>query len=1765
MTEKLYKFKGWMILLIFLLAFVVCDANVDAKENIIEYDGGAKKIIYDVLGHYSLNYTGNTNHYDYWDASGTKKLVSRNYIDRADIAGINNSSASINPTDSKSSIKKAYLIWQSRSEEAPTESIGFVTPTGFKTEICAQKEWVCQDSRINAYGEKYTCVYTMCAEVTDIVCGDKGGYGTYTIANIPVWDGVQDGEVVCGGESVASWQLVIVEESTNFSLRTISLNIMSQYFFNINYTVGVNFAYTSSPTGDVSMQWYNLFTDVDSQYRLSGSISMDPAYWYEPSNYRFNNATRGLYKNGISFNERDTGDIYGTQSAASGAIHGHLFDDNRNWNNLHSTGIIYLQEGTNRGICMTTLGVAIDVMAYDIVFDGNGADKGEMDHFTCVYNMGYNLPANQYENSFWKFMGWNTKPDGSGISYKNKQFVRNLTKTENKVILYAQWRPDAYRITLDKQDGYDGTNVFYEWYGYGNYDTSECKSKIETIDIPKKDGCIFNGYYTERNGQGTKYIDSDGKILSTPTTFDEDTTLYAHWISEVYKITLDNQGADIAGTKEYYEKFGIGNYTTKACATKITKITMPKKEHHEFFGYYTERNGEGKEIIDKEGYILSESYMTFQKDSTIYAYWKPNTYTITLDSLDATVMGTCEFYEKYGVMNYTNLYVVDAESKEIVAEFAYTGGTQTFIAPYTGKYRFDLYGASGALSYAMAYVDTADSEIYYHGRGAWIYGEYELSKGECVYITVGGDGNSKTGGYNGGGNGGSFSAPALETKEGISTIFVNAGGGATHISLTNRGTLENYENYKEDIIAVAAGGAGRFSRTLTTKYNSLNGQITYRIMEDAVEEILDKRYIMEYKQGPYNTVFYNQGIKDSSRDYGMIVAGQERIEKDYKGVLISSMNRVYGTNDADAGRRNIYTTRYIDSISMGTFGKGVYGGSGGLYGGGTAVMGENRKFDSGNDTFILQVMEPWMGSSYSGKLSNAKGHVPYSYESLEIEKAENAGYYCDENGNAVKDTEGEIIPLQKKGRVKITYDGFKLDREEPVTSITIPQKEGYSFGGYYTEKNGAGTRCVDESGNILSSPTTFTSNTTLFAYWIADTTNTYKIAFNGNGADAGTMPLMICEFERVYMLTENTFTKPGYTFAGWSTKPDGSVMYADKESVKNLATHSGEVITLYAQWEAEKVSFMVRHYTESLSGDWELQGTDIKAGVTGNDIIPSAFVKSISGFTYKVAKVKDVVIDKATILGDGSLIVNLYYTRNSYSVVLQKDGGVSFVNGAGTYKYDERVNIDAVMLSNYEWENWSGTLHSMEKEHVFFMPANNVTMKANTQASIYTIYLDNQGANESGTLQYYEKYNTGNFIDRNCSTSITTIVLPQRKGYKFDGYYTKINGNGAQQIEANGKIKSTGATFTEDTVLYAEWIPITYKIHFEGNGTTGGFMEEMVCTYASQYQLCANQFTKSKYRFVGWNTKADGSGQSYVDESYVENLCDTQDDAITLYAQWTPNSYIIHFDANSGTGMMDDMECEFNVDYELNANQFSKAGNKFMGWSLIPDGKINFLDKAHVNNLHSTTGIVTLYAIWDECPWIVAKDLYYSLYEAQNGMITYDELMSHAKASDKEDGEELLPGVDMEKGTVFIIDDYQSTDFTQFTGSGSVTETYKVVDSVGNIFKKTITVYVVDTTAVEILPEGTTRFIDEKYYNETYENGGLEENSIWKTDSEYIAAIQKAFENKRNDTSILSFSLTYEEILKMKEFIRLNGMGNTQNEDALLRFYEEFLEENIVD
>lgn len=85
----------------------------------------------------------------------------------------------------------------------------------------------------------------------------------------------------------------------------------------------------------------------------------------------------------------------------------------------------------------------IGANVYTVKFNANASSgvSGKMEDQDMVYGEPQNLFANKFKRADADFTGWNTKKNGSGTAYKDRQRVQNLiTKDGGTVTLYAQWK-----------------------------------------------------------------------------------------------------------------------------------------------------------------------------------------------------------------------------------------------------------------------------------------------------------------------------------------------------------------------------------------------------------------------------------------------------------------------------------------------------------------------------------------------------------------------------------------------------------------------------------------------------------------------------------------------------------------------------------------------------------------------------------------------------------------------------------------------------------------------------------------------------------------------------------------------------------------------------------------------------------------------------------------------------------------------------------------------------------------------------------------------------------------------------------------------------------------------------------------------------------------------------------------------------------------------------------------------------------------------------
>ncbi|MCI8961482.1 MAG: hypothetical protein HFJ18_00955, partial [Clostridia bacterium] len=197
--------------------------------------------------------------------------------------------------------------------------------------------------------------------------------------------------------------------------------------------------------------------------------------------------------------------------------------------------------------------------------------------------------------------------------------------------------------------------------------------------------------------------------------------------------------------------------------------------------------------------------------------------------------------------------------------------------------------------------------------------------------------------------------------------------------------------------------------------------------------------------------------------------------------------------------------------------------------------------------------------------------------------------------------------------------------------------------------------------------------------------------------------------------------------------------------------------------------YIVRHWQQKVNGNagahdtnnYTLVATENKTGTTGANVTPP--VKSATEY---VGFIPPGTQTKA-IAGNGGMVIDYYYARQSYTVSLNKGTGINTVTGGGSYLYGANVTINATLLPGYSWKNWTGTHQVASRSHSFTMPAGNVTDTANATIDTYRITYNLNGGEVSGNPESYT-----------AETASFTLVNPTKAGYTFTGW-TGSNGETA--------------------------------------------------------------------------------------------------------------------------------------------------------------------------------------------------------------------------------------------------------------------------------------------------------------------------------------------------------------------------------------------------
>jgi uncharacterized repeat protein (TIGR02543 family) len=465
-------------------------------------------------------------------------------------------------------------------------------------------------------------------------------------------------------------------------------------------------------------------------------------------------------------------------------------------------------------------------------------------------------------------------------------------------------------------------------------------------------------------------------------------------------------------------------------------------------------------------------------------------------------------------------------------------------------------------------------------------------------------------------------------------------------------------------------------------------------------------------------------------------------------------------------------------------------------------------------------------------------------------------------------------------------------------------KNGYYFAGWY-------------DGTTLYSPSAFYTmparDTTFTARW---NVRSYNITYELDGGTSGANPTSY-NIETPTITLKNA-TKTGYSFAGWfdAATEGNKVMSIPQGSTGDKA--------LYARWTPNtNTAYQVLHYQQNVSGaGYTLKDTDNLSGTTTTTVNASA--KAYTGFNENSSHTDRVA--SGSIAADGSLILKLYYDRNTHTVSFASNGGDAVADITGV-RYGATIPAPAAPgRTGYTFAGWykEAGLTSAWGFTTDTVTAN-MTLYVKWTVNQYTItFNSNGGSNVAPITQDY-------------GTAVTKPANPTRAGYTFKAWSPAL----------------TATMPAANTTLAAQWDLVTYSITYHLDGGTGGANPTSYNIESAAFTL--GNATKTGYTFAGWFDAATGGNK-------VMSIPQGSTGDKALYARWTPNNYTVTFNANGGgtpspaskvvtyDGAYGELAAVTRVDYNLK------------GWFTAESGGVEITNATIVK----ATSDQTLYAQWEK-------------------------------------------------------------------------------------------------------------------------------------------------------------------------------------------------------
>jgi uncharacterized repeat protein (TIGR02543 family) len=379
----------------------------------------------------------------------------------------------------------------------------------------------------------------------------------------------------------------------------------------------------------------------------------------------------------------------------------------------------------------------------------------------------------------------------------------------------------------------------------------------------------------------------------------------------------------------------------------------------------------------------------------------------------------------------------------------------------------------------------------------------------------------------------------------------------------------------------------------------------------------------------------------------------------------------------------------------------------------------------------------------------------------------------------------------------------------------------------------------------------------------------YRVTYNGNSATGGTQASDTFTVGSPLTLpATTTFTKTGYTFAGWGSVADTTT------AVTTYSTRAAK--TFYAIWTAN--SYTVTFYANytGATGTMAAQTRNAATALTAN-----AFSVSNRTFRYWNTQANGGGTQYTdgqsyTFIANANLYAQWGVTIN-YSSLGADAGTASRTTELVDTSTLTLPTVGTMVKAGYTFGGWSNGVTTYTTNYT---PSANITLNPVWTPNSYTISYNKNGP-ASGTVP-------GNQTWAESTTALTlsgNTGSLARDGYTFGGWATSAS---APQT-AITTFSTTSTTLTQ--TMYAIWTPISYSITYNLNGGDSTLPTQSSLNIGQTFTT-ADKPTRGGYLFAGWS---NGATIYSARATYTISTSN-----VVLTAQWIA-LYTLHYILNGSS------------------------------------------------------------------------------------------------------------------------------------------------------------------------------------------------------------------------------------------------------------------------